>query len=206
MASTTVDILHLKHLWNGKALMLIRHPHWVLRCFPTAGSLPLAKSSRFSPYDSHFLCSRRPYSAEEWYSICHDQRYILPPTHVLAHHAFHTQGACTGLMKRSLKMLLMSMLYVRAILWHVLCAAAMNQLTKNLCCEWGPDGIRVNAVSPWYTLTPLAQQVLQDKEYEAKVLSRTPLKRVAQPDEVSGAQLILRLDHIVQHLKDQDLE
>lgn len=64
--------------------------------------------------------------------------------------------------------------------------AAMNQLTKNLCCEWGPDGIRVNAVSPWYTLTPLAQQVLQDKEYEAMVLSRTPLKRVAKPDEVSG--------------------
>lgn len=62
----------------------------------------------------------------------------------------------------------------------------MNQLTKNLCCEWGPDGIRVNAVSPWYTLTPLAQQVLQDKEYEAMVLSRTPLKRVAKPDEVSG--------------------
>ena len=62
----------------------------------------------------------------------------------------------------------------------------MNQLTKNLCCEWGPDGIHVNAVSPWYTLTPLAQQVLQDKEYEAKVLSRTPLKRIAQPNEVSG--------------------
>lgn len=85
----------------------------------------------------------------------------------------------------------------------MLCAAAMNQLTKNLCCEWGPDGIRVNAVSPWYTLTPLAQQVLQDKEYEAKVLSRTPLKRVAQPDEVSGVQVILRLDNFVQHTKYQ---
>ena len=71
-------------------------------------------------------------------------------------------------------------------------AAAMNQLTKNLCCEWGQDGIRVNAVSPWYTLTPLAQQVLQDKEYEALVLSRTPLKRVAQPHEVSGGQILLR--------------
>ena len=74
-------------------------------------------------------------------------------------------------------------------LLHVFVAAAMNQLTKNLCCEWGPDGVRVNAVSPWYTLTPLAQQVLQDKEYEAMVLARTPLKRVAQPDEVSGVQI-----------------
>lgn len=84
-----------------------------------------------------------------------------------------------------------------------MCAAAMNQLTKNLCCEWGPDGVRVNAVSPWYTLTPLAQQVLQDKEYEAKVLSRTPLKRVAQSDEVSGMQVMLRPDHIAEHAKYQ---
>ena len=85
---------------------------------------------------------------------------------------------------------LLLVLHARATIWHVLLAAAMNQLTKNLCCEWGPDGIRVNAVSPWYTLTPLAQQVLQDKEYEAMVLSRTPLKRVAQPDEVSGGQTV----------------
>lgn len=89
-----------------------------------------------------------------------------------------------------MKLLLVLVLHAGATTWHVCLAAAMNQLTKNLCCEWGPDGIRVNAVSPWYTLTPLAQQVLQDKEYEAKVLSRTPLKRVAQPDEVSGEQIV----------------
>lgn len=74
---------------------------------------------------------------------------------------------------------------------YAMTKAAMNQLTKNLCCEWGPGGIHVNAVSPWYTLTPLAQQVLQDKEYETKVLSRTPLRRVAQPSEVSGVVAFL---------------
>ena len=91
-----------------------------------------------------------------------------------------------------MKLLLVLVLHAGTTTWHIFLAAAMNQLTKNLCCEWGPDGIRVNAVSPWYTLTPLAQQFLQDKEYEAKVLSRTPLKRVAQPDEVSGEQIIQR--------------
>jgi tropinone reductase I len=30
--------------------------------------------------------------------------------------------------------------------------AAMNQLTGNLACEWGLDGIRVNCVTPWYVL------------------------------------------------------
>ncbi|CAI7906997.1 unnamed protein product, partial [Closterium sp. NIES-53] len=36
--------------------------------------------------------------------------------------------------------------------------AAMNQLTKNLACEWAKDGIRVNAVAPWYMATDLANQ------------------------------------------------
>ena len=36
-----------------------------------------------------------------------------------------------------------------------------------------------------YTATPLAQQVLQDKAYEAAVLERTPMGRVAQPCEVA---------------------
>lgn len=34
--------------------------------------------------------------------------------------------------------------------------AAMLQLTRNLAVEWAPDGIRVNAVAPWYIKTPLA--------------------------------------------------
>ena len=35
--------------------------------------------------------------------------------------------------------------------------AALNQLAKNLACEWGREGIRVNAVCPWYTDTPLVR-------------------------------------------------
>lgn len=36
-----------------------------------------------------------------------------------------------------------------------------------------------------YTETPLAQQVLQDKQYEARVLERTPMNRIGQPHEVA---------------------
>lgn len=63
--------------------------------------------------------------------------------------------------------------------------AAMNQLAKNLGCEWAKDGIRVLAVAPWYTATPLAMQVLSDKDYNEAVLARTPMGRVARPEEVA---------------------
>jgi Tropinone reductase 1 len=68
---------------------------------------------------------------------------------------------------------------------------AMNMLTQYLACEWARDGIRVNAVAPWYIRTPLAEQVLQDEEYKAKVTSRTPMLRVGEPDEISGCVAFL---------------
>jgi Tropinone reductase 1 len=50
---------------------------------------------------------------------------------------------------------------------YAMTKAAMGQLTGNLACEWGPDGIRVNCVAPWYINTPLAAQVLKNEAYKA---------------------------------------
>lgn len=63
--------------------------------------------------------------------------------------------------------------------------AALNQMSKNLACEWANDGIRVNSVSPWYIQTPLAETVLKDSEYKESVLNRTPMGRVGQAAEVA---------------------
>lgn len=65
--------------------------------------------------------------------------------------------------------------------------AAMIQLTKNLAVEWAEDNIRVNAVSPWYIRTPLAETVLKDKTYYEEVISRTPLGKIGDPEDVASA-------------------
>jgi len=69
--------------------------------------------------------------------------------------------------------------------------AAMNQMTKNLACEWAEVNIRVNAVAPWYTETPLAKQVLKDQDYLDSVLDRTPLNRIGKPEEVAATVAFL---------------
>ncbi len=63
--------------------------------------------------------------------------------------------------------------------------AAMIQLTRNLAVEWAQEGIRVNAVAPWYIATPLANQVLADPDYRRDVLERTPMGRVGEVSEVA---------------------
>ncbi|RPH92177.1 MAG: SDR family oxidoreductase [Lysobacterales bacterium] len=65
--------------------------------------------------------------------------------------------------------------------------AAMIQLTRNLAVEWAAEGIRVNAVAPWYIRTPLADQVLRDPDYRREVLQRTPMGRVGEVEECARA-------------------
>jgi tropinone reductase I len=69
--------------------------------------------------------------------------------------------------------------------------AALIQLTRNLACEWARDQIRVNAVAPWYTWTPLAQPVLDVESYRNAVLERTPLARIAEASEVAAVVAFL---------------
>lgn len=46
-------------------------------------------------------------------------------------------------------------------LFFMLLSGAMNQLTKNLACEWAKDNIRANCVAPWYIKTSLVEHVRQ---------------------------------------------
>jgi tropinone reductase I len=69
--------------------------------------------------------------------------------------------------------------------------AALIQLTKNLAAEWARSQIRVNAVAPWYIMTPLAKPVLDDEAYRSAVIARTPLGRIGEPEEVASTVAFL---------------
>ena len=71
--------------------------------------------------------------------------------------------------------------------------AALTQLTRNLACEWADDGIRINAVAPWYIRTQRTEGPLADIDYLDEVLARTPMGRIGEPEEVAAAVAFLCL-------------
>ncbi len=83
--------------------------------------------------------------------------------------------------------------HLRTGVIYAMTKAALNQMSRNLACEWAEDGIRVNTVAPWYIETPLAMSVLKDEAYRAEVVGRTPMKRIGRPDEVARAVAFLAL-------------
>jgi Tropinone reductase 1 len=73
--------------------------------------------------------------------------------------------------------------------------AAIIQFSKHLAAEWAKDGIRVNTVSPWYIQTPLTESVLSQPDRLEKILARTPMNRVGQPEEVASLVAYLSMDN-----------
>lgn len=72
--------------------------------------------------------------------------------------------------------------------------AAIIQLTHNLAVEWAPANIRVNTISPWYIETPLTAPIMANAERMKKIIDRTPLGRIGQPEEVASLTAFLAMD------------
>jgi NAD(P)-dependent dehydrogenase (short-subunit alcohol dehydrogenase family) len=68
---------------------------------------------------------------------------------------------------------------------------AVGQLTRSLAVEWGPRGVCVNAIAPGWIDTDLSRAVLQNPEFRAGVVARTPIGRVGEPEDLGGAAVFL---------------
>jgi NAD(P)-dependent dehydrogenase (short-subunit alcohol dehydrogenase family) len=72
--------------------------------------------------------------------------------------------------------------------------AADLQLVRNLAAEFGPKGVRVNAIAPGLVRTDFARALWENPEILKRVTSVAALKRIGEPPELAGAAIFLASD------------
>lgn len=70
--------------------------------------------------------------------------------------------------------------------------SAVEGMTRALAVEWAAYGIRVNCIAPGFITTAMSSKALNDDpERKRRVLSRTPMGRLGEPEDVANAALFL---------------
>lgn len=67
----------------------------------------------------------------------------------------------------------------------------MNLMIKQLATEWAKHGITVNGIAPTFIRTALVAPYLEDKDFYNSLVSRIPLGRVGEPEDVAGLAVYL---------------
>jgi dehydrogenase/reductase SDR family member 4 len=74
---------------------------------------------------------------------------------------------------------------------YAISKAADMQLARNLAVEWGADNIRVNCIAPGLVRTDFARALWEDPVLRKGSEDRTALKRLGDPEDISGAAVFL---------------
>jgi glucose 1-dehydrogenase len=67
----------------------------------------------------------------------------------------------------------------------------LNQLTKVMALSLAPYGIRVNAIGPGSIMTDILKTIATDREAKRRILSRTPIGRIGDVDEIAAIAVFL---------------
>jgi gluconate 5-dehydrogenase len=74
---------------------------------------------------------------------------------------------------------------------YAMSKAAMDHMTRSLAMEWGPRGVRVNAIAPGFVLTDLTRKLWSQPTMQEWGQANTPLVRLGQPEDMVGAAIFL---------------
>jgi len=75
---------------------------------------------------------------------------------------------------------------------YAMSKAALSHMTRSMAMEWGPHGVRVNAIAPGFTMTELGRPLWEDNEEMNQWRQQnTPLRRMGQPKDMVGAAIFL---------------
>jgi NAD(P)-dependent dehydrogenase (short-subunit alcohol dehydrogenase family) len=80
---------------------------------------------------------------------------------------------------------------------YSLTKGAVVNLTRAVAAEAGPEGVRVNAVCPGVTETPMPKRDRTEEEWEelsSRMAEQYPLRRLGRPEDVANAMLYLASD------------
>ncbi len=77
---------------------------------------------------------------------------------------------------------------------YAMSKAALGHMTRSLALEWGPHGVRVNALAPGFILTDLTRGLWARDDMRAWAIPNTPLRRLGEPSDMVGTALFLASD------------
>jgi NAD(P)-dependent dehydrogenase (short-subunit alcohol dehydrogenase family) len=80
---------------------------------------------------------------------------------------------------------------LKNVLPYAMSKAGMGHMTRGLAVEWGPRGVRVNAIAPGFILTDLTKKLWSIPTMQAWNEANAPQKRLGNPADMIGAAIFL---------------
>ena len=120
----------------------------------------------------------------------------LLDVHILGAHAL-TSVVGSRMLKRQAGSILFiasmtSLFGIPYVLAYSCAKAGYLGMVRNLATEWGPSGVRVNAIAPgWIDSAMMRKAVDSDPERKQKILGRTPLATFGEPEDIGEAAAFL---------------
>jgi gluconate 5-dehydrogenase len=87
---------------------------------------------------------------------------------------------------------MVSLMGIPQVVAYSAAKSAYLGFVRALATEWGPHGVRVNAIAPGWVASDMLDQALdRDPARKAKIIGRTPLARFGEPDDIGWAAVYL---------------